>query len=214
MADQACQAVPLMKQLRSVPADAVLRIETPNALGCMDTRSIPVGRLCHEAADALGVEMDAEAQPNDYWYWRYHATLRELRALQATHGVQAPVVTDDMALAFHRATTDGDIGNEDVETIKAGLRAVFDALGVALPDTRERDALRMVLDIAQRRLLLPAEVAHVEALLAETNAQPDPGYSDEEVAALNEDERRNGPYGVSRPDHQSPAPTHADGESR
>ncbi len=47
-------AAPLVEQLRSVPRDAVLRIDTPNALGCMDTRSIPLGRLCHEAADALG----------------------------------------------------------------------------------------------------------------------------------------------------------------
>ena len=46
-------AVPLVEQLRSVPNDAVLRIDTPNALGCADTRSVPVGRLCHEAADAL-----------------------------------------------------------------------------------------------------------------------------------------------------------------
>jgi hypothetical protein len=45
-------------------------------------------------------------------------------------GVMAVVVTDEMALAFHRATTDGDIGQEDVDTIKAGLRAVFDAYGV------------------------------------------------------------------------------------
>lgn len=50
-------AVPLIEQLRSVPQDAVLRIDTPNALGCMDTRSIPVGRLCHEAADSLGVAL-------------------------------------------------------------------------------------------------------------------------------------------------------------
>jgi hypothetical protein len=46
-------AVPLIEQLRSVPRDAVLRIDAPNALNCMDTRSIPVGRLCHEAAAAL-----------------------------------------------------------------------------------------------------------------------------------------------------------------
>lgn len=43
------------------------------------------------------------------------------------------VVTDDMAMSFHRATTDGDIGSDDVETIKAGLRAVFAAFGVAIP---------------------------------------------------------------------------------
>jgi hypothetical protein len=46
--------VPLVELLRSVPHDAVLRIDTPNALGCMDTRSIPVGRLCHAAAAAIG----------------------------------------------------------------------------------------------------------------------------------------------------------------
>jgi hypothetical protein len=46
-------AVPLVERLRSVPSYAVLRMDTPNALGCMDTRSIPVGRLCHEAAEAL-----------------------------------------------------------------------------------------------------------------------------------------------------------------
>jgi hypothetical protein len=55
MADNHATAVPLVEQLRSIPRDAVLRIDTPNALGCMDTRSIPVGRLCHEAADAFGV---------------------------------------------------------------------------------------------------------------------------------------------------------------
>lgn len=50
---QQAAAVPLVEQLRSVPADAKLHIDTPNALGCMDTSSIPVGRLCHEAASAL-----------------------------------------------------------------------------------------------------------------------------------------------------------------
>lgn len=50
------KAVPLAEELRSVPVDAKLRIDTPNALGCMDTRSIPVGRLCHEAA-AINAEL-------------------------------------------------------------------------------------------------------------------------------------------------------------
>jgi hypothetical protein len=53
MSEDKCTAVPLAEQLRSVPADAVLRIDSPNALRCMDTRSIPIGRLCHEAADAI-----------------------------------------------------------------------------------------------------------------------------------------------------------------
>lgn len=56
-------AAPLAEQLRSVPHDAVLRIDTPNALGCMDTRSIPVGRLCHEAAAAIGANFTTLWQP-------------------------------------------------------------------------------------------------------------------------------------------------------
>lgn len=38
---------------------------------------------------------------------------------------QAVAVTDDMALAFHRAISDGAIGQDDVDDIKAGLRAVL-----------------------------------------------------------------------------------------
>lgn len=53
----------LFEQLRSVPPDAVLHIDTPNAIGCMDTRHIPVGRLCHEAADALGVSETPSSRP-------------------------------------------------------------------------------------------------------------------------------------------------------
>ena len=35
--------------LRSVPKDVILKIDTPNPLG-VDTHSIPVGAMCHEAA--------------------------------------------------------------------------------------------------------------------------------------------------------------------
>ena len=62
MADDKPVAVPMVEQLRSVPLDAVLRIDTPNALGCMVTRSIPVGRICHEAADALGMDVPGEGK--------------------------------------------------------------------------------------------------------------------------------------------------------
>jgi hypothetical protein len=55
-------SVPLTEQLLSVPQDAVLKIDTPNALGCMDTRSIPVGRLCHEAAAALRASLGDSQQ--------------------------------------------------------------------------------------------------------------------------------------------------------
>jgi hypothetical protein len=52
-------------------------------------------------------------------------------------------VTDDLALAFHRATTDGAIGAKDVETIKAGLGAVFDVLadGVNASDKPVTEAM-------------------------------------------------------------------------
>jgi hypothetical protein len=48
--------------------------------------------------------------------------------------VDAPTVTDEMALAFHRATADGAIGSDDLEDIKRGLRAVFSAYGVNASD--------------------------------------------------------------------------------
>lgn len=74
MNDLHAATVPLAEQLRSVPRDSVLRIDTTNALGCMDTRSIPVGRLCHEAADALGVTASPATQPHDWreglGYWQ------------------------------------------------------------------------------------------------------------------------------------------------
>lgn len=45
--------------------------------------------------------------------------------LAALRGEQEPVeISDAMALAFHSATTDSAIGNDDLEEIKAGLKAV------------------------------------------------------------------------------------------
>ncbi|MCL6399103.1 hypothetical protein EXT62_19780 [Pectobacterium carotovorum subsp. carotovorum] len=38
---------------------------------------------------------------------------------------QKITVTDDMAMAFHRATTDGDVGSDDVSDIKIGLGAAL-----------------------------------------------------------------------------------------
>ena len=43
----------------------------------------------------------------------------------ALKGEQVPVaITDDMTIAFHAATTDSALGRDDMEEIKAGLRAV------------------------------------------------------------------------------------------
>lgn len=39
--------------------------------------------------------------------------------------IQPIEITDSMALAFHNAITDGSVGQEDVDDIKTGLRAVF-----------------------------------------------------------------------------------------
>lgn len=47
-------------------------------------------------------------------------------------------VTDAMALAFHHAITDGAIGQDDVEEIKTGLRAVL--CNVAAPAQAQEDA--------------------------------------------------------------------------
>ncbi|RUR87588.1 hypothetical protein PB16LOC_04378 [Pectobacterium versatile] len=38
---------------------------------------------------------------------------------------QQIIVTDEMAMAFHRATTDGDVGSDDVSDIKIGLGAAL-----------------------------------------------------------------------------------------
>ena len=56
MTDKA-YAVPLHEQLASVPRDARLIIDDADGMG---TRFIPVGRMCHEAAEALSARL---AQP-------------------------------------------------------------------------------------------------------------------------------------------------------
>lgn len=107
MADDKCAAVPLAEQLRSVPQDAVLRIDTPNALGCMDTRSIPVGRLCHEAADAMA---------------------RGVADQEHTGRVEAPALRlADYVNAAHI------IGSDMPYTVITKLQASIDAATVAAP---------------------------------------------------------------------------------
>ncbi|RKO74396.1 hypothetical protein C5E04_18945 [Pectobacterium parmentieri] len=52
---------------------------------------------------------------------------------------QPIIVTDDMAMAFHRATTDGDVGSDDVSDIKTGLNAALCNISVqpyTVPDER------------------------------------------------------------------------------
>lgn len=54
------QQVPLIEQLRRVPAAARVLEHTPNPLG-YDTTSIPVGALCREAADRIA-ELEGELE--------------------------------------------------------------------------------------------------------------------------------------------------------
>lgn len=64
-----------------------------------------------------------------------------------------PDVTDAMALAFHRALTDGAIGQSEVEDIKTGLRAAFAAApqqAEAVPQAAEFCWLVEHFDIADK----------------------------------------------------------------
>jgi hypothetical protein len=50
----------------------------------------------------------------------------KLQAAQAQAGDgEAVIVTDEMALSFHRALTDGAVGSSELEDIKTGLRAAL-----------------------------------------------------------------------------------------
>ncbi|MGL9739881.1 hypothetical protein, partial [Serratia sp. (in: enterobacteria)] len=50
---------------------------------------------------------------------------QESRACLANREAQPVAVTDEMALAFHRALNDGGIGESDLEEIKVGLRGAL-----------------------------------------------------------------------------------------
>ena len=71
MTDKA-YAVPLHELLASVPRDARLVIDDPDGMG---TRFIPVGRMCHEAAEALRARL---AQPEREWQGLTKEEAREL----------------------------------------------------------------------------------------------------------------------------------------
>lgn len=61
---QQATSVNIYEQLRSVPKNAILKIDTPNPLG-VDTRSIPVGAMCHEAAQYIEQHQLLVNQLND-----------------------------------------------------------------------------------------------------------------------------------------------------
>lgn len=71
MTDKA-YAVPLHEQLASVPRDARLIIDDADGMG---TRFIPVGRMCHEAAEALRARLaQPEPEPVAWMYDWYDET--------------------------------------------------------------------------------------------------------------------------------------------
>ena len=59
-AAQMAYAVPLHELLATVPRNARLEIEDADGMG---TRFIPVGRYCHEAAEALRAALATEQEP-------------------------------------------------------------------------------------------------------------------------------------------------------
>ncbi|MFP7325778.1 hypothetical protein [Serratia marcescens] len=58
-------------------------------------------------------------------YQRLNESANAFDELAANREAQPVQVTDGMALDFHRALTDGDIGKDDLEEIKVGLRAAL-----------------------------------------------------------------------------------------
>lgn len=80
-------------------------------------------------------------------------------------------VTDDMALAFHRALTDGDIGADDLEDIKRGLRAALQSLRAG-----ERQGMEMAAERDEMQLIAErdaAEDAFAEAYLLVIGESPE-----------------------------------------
>jgi len=82
----------------------------------MHTSLATVRRMFGAARDRLEA-LDA-AQPDPFAPAQEHAT-------QLAGQGRDLEVTDEMALAFHRAISDGAIGQDDVDEIKDGLRAAF-----------------------------------------------------------------------------------------
>ncbi|HBT2923451.1 TPA: hypothetical protein MBE86_004067 [Klebsiella pneumoniae] len=74
--------------------------------------------------EAIGITRSVVEAQADHFGWE--SALTEIIPLYR-HAQPAPVVpvTDAMAYAFHHALTDSPLGDDDVEDIKAGLRAAL-----------------------------------------------------------------------------------------
>lgn len=73
---------------------------------------------------ALGYQGVNPPPNNEHWLAPFWEIGRESAAQAQPLDVQPIEITDSMALAFHNAITDGSVGQEDVDDIKTGLRAV------------------------------------------------------------------------------------------
>ncbi|ULH05374.1 hypothetical protein [Alcaligenes faecalis] len=74
---------------------------------------------------ALGFQGVNPPPNNEHWLASFWEIGRESAAQAQPLDIQPIEITDSMALAFHNAITDGAVGQEDVDDIKTGLRAVF-----------------------------------------------------------------------------------------
>ena len=112
---------------------------------CYDIDRIKYQELVNRFEEEEGREHDGDSNyDGDNWYimamW-----INELRAKVAELESQAssasvPAVTDGMALAFHRALTDGSIGQPEVDEIKTGLRAAL-AAAPTPPVSEDKDKI-------------------------------------------------------------------------
>lgn len=83
------------------------------------------------------------------------------RIALASLEAEAVSINDDMAYTFHHALSDSSLGADEVEEIKAGLRAAF--ANVTAPPAPVSDSLLSeLLDIAKRAADEADECAHAE----------------------------------------------------
>ena len=90
------------------------------------------------------------------WNEEIEQMATELLALRKERDRAEPVVTDDMALAFHHAFTDGAIGSDEVEEIKTGLRAALANYAAPPAASTDDDSLPYDTQIAEYEQMMEA----------------------------------------------------------
>lgn len=96
------------------------------------------------------------------WNEEVEQMATELLALRKEREMAEPVVTDDMALAFHHAFTDGAIGSDEVEEIKTGLRAALANYAAPPAASTDDDSLPYDTQIAEYEQMMEAEQAQAD----------------------------------------------------